>query len=184
MYSEKAKKPRQPNSLDYNFPSNFLIFPDFWTRCHIGRNLNWNSTFWVTKMELPLCKVVARAPIEIGRFADRKKIPEALPVVRATKYTGPAPEPWKNFFLAIFNSGRCSMPQNDPAKCLKWKPKEKTSFSQPNQLDLAPKNGTKSTFFNCSLIFEHFFDPIKSLKFSPLVIHLFKESKFAFMFDK
>ena len=38
------------------------------------------------------------------------------------------------------------MPQNDPANNLKGNPKENTSFFQPNQLDLAPKKGTKSTF--------------------------------------
>ena len=40
----------------------------------------------------------------------------------------PAPEPWKKEILAIFNSGRCSMPQNDPANNLKWNSKEKHQF--------------------------------------------------------
>ena len=80
-------------------------------------------------------------------MADPNQIPEALPVVRTTRSSHDAPEPWNFFFLAIFNSGRCSMPQNDPANNLKWEPKENSSFSHPNQLDLARKNGTKSTFW-------------------------------------
>ena len=54
----------------------------------------------------------------------------------------------KLFFLAIFNSGRCSMPQNDPDNNPKWNPKENPSFFQPNQLDWGPNNDTKRTFWD------------------------------------
>ena len=86
------------------------------------------------------------------------------------------------------------MLQNDPANHLNQNSKEKTSFSQPNQLDLGPKNDTKSTFwplkpkvsikiqstinsFTTKLGNNHFFGKIFSLS------DLFKVSRTSFRFQ-
>jgi len=53
-------------------------------------------------------------PTKIGRLADPKKLSSLLDQVGLSRFAGNARKPGKMEILAIFNLGRCSMPQNDP----------------------------------------------------------------------
>ena len=60
--------------------------------------------------------------------------------VETSQNAGTARKSWKMEIPAIFNCWRSAMSRNDPTHNLKWNAKENPGFSQPNQLDLGPKN--------------------------------------------